>query len=195
MSPETTELARRLELAQPVHTVRGLAFTAVLDLVAERAGEQAADCLAQELGLQRVVDFFSYPAGDFTRLLYAAADRLQPHLGSQQEGLRACGSACLERFFYTSTVGRALAKIIGRKDPARAFAHTPVAYSTLVNYGSHTCEAVNSRKLRLVFREDMQPAPFHEGTLAAALRVTGVEGRVTSTIHSLDHAEFFLEWE
>ncbi|HYH95776.1 DUF2378 family protein [Hyalangium sp.] len=191
----TTELARRLELVRPVHTVRGLAFNAILALVAEHAGEEASSRLARELGLQRIIDFFSYPASDFTRLLFTAAELLSPHLGSEQEALRACGAACLHQFFYFSTVGRALAKIMGRKNPKRGFANTSIAYATLVNYGSHECEVLGARQLRLVFRGDMQPALFHEGTLSAALEVTGVQGKVTSTIHGLDHAEFLLEWE
>jgi uncharacterized protein (TIGR02265 family) len=195
MSSDITELDRRLALVQPAHTVRGLAFQSVLKLIAERAGEETAGRLARELKLGRVVEFFSYPASDFLRLLYAAATVLEPSLGSREEVLRACGEACLNRFFYKSTVGRALAKIIGQRDPLRAFANTPIAYSTLVNYGSHECEGVGARQLRLVFRGDMQPAPFHEGTLDAALRVVGVQGRVTSTVHALDHAEFLIEWE
>ncbi|WP_224248111.1 DUF2378 family protein [Hyalangium gracile] len=195
VSSDTSELVRRLELVRPVHTVRGLAFNAILALLAQHAGEEASARLARELGLRRMVDFFSYPAGDFIRLLYAAADQLAPHLGSRHEALKACGAACLNHFFYSSTVGRALAKIMGRNDPFRAFSNTPIAYATLVNYGSHECEVVGPRQLRLVFRGDMQPAVFHEGTLSAALQVTGVQGRVTSTVHGLDHADFLIEWD
>jgi uncharacterized protein (TIGR02265 family) len=195
LSSDTTELTRRLELVRPVHTVRGLAFNAILALVAQQAGEEASARLSRELGLRRLVDFFSYPAADFMRLLYAAAGVLQDRVGSQEQALRACGTACLNHFFYSSTVGRALAKIMGRKDPLRAFSNTPIAYATLVNYGTHDCEVVGPRQLRLVFRGDMQPARFHEGTLSAALQVTGVQGTVTSTVHGLDHAEFLIDWE
>jgi uncharacterized protein (TIGR02265 family) len=191
----STELSRRLELARPVHTVRGLAFNAILALVSEHAGEEASARLARELGLLKLVDFFSYPASDFTRLLYSAAEVLAPSLGSEQEALRACGAACLQQFFYGSTVGRALAKIMGRKNPQRGFANTSIAYATMVNYGTHECQVVGERRLRVIFQGDMQPALFHEGTLAAALEVSGVRGKVTSTIHGLDHAEFLLEWE
>lgn len=195
MSSDTTELDQRLALVRPTHTVRGLAFNAVLGLVAQRLGEEASKKLARQLGLLRLVDFFSYPASDFLRLLYGAAALLEAPLGSRQEALRACGGACLEQFFYTSTVGRALAKIMGRKDPRRAFAHTPIAYSTLVNYGTHECQEAGPRQLRLVFRADMQPVCFHEGTLIAALQVVGVQGTVTSTVHGLDDTEFLIEWE
>lgn len=195
VSSDTTELVARLQLVRPVHTVRGLAFNAILALVAQHAGEEASVRLSRELGLRRIVDFFSYPASDFTRLLFGASELLEPHLGSRQECLKACGAACLNHFFYSSTVGRALAKIMGRNDPFRAFSNTPIAYATLVNYGKHEYEVVGPKQLRLVFQGDMQPAIFHEGTLSAALQVTGVQGTVTSTIHGLDHAEFLIEWE
>ncbi|KFE62903.1 DUF2378 family protein [Hyalangium minutum] len=191
---DTTELSLRLQRVLPVHTVRGLAFNSILSLVSERAGEESAARLSQELGLLRLVDFFSYPASDFTRLLFAATSVLAPSLGSEQEALRACGAACLHQFFYGSTVGRALAKIMGRKNPQRGFANTSIAYATMVNYGTHECEVLGERKLRIVFRGDVQPALFHEGTLAAALEVCGVQGTVQTTIHGLDHAEFLLEW-
>jgi uncharacterized protein (TIGR02265 family) len=192
---DTTELSLRLQQVLPVHTVRGLAFNAILGLVSERAGEETSARLSQELGLVRLVDFFSYPASDFTRLLFATVEALAPSLGSEQEALRACGSACLHQFFYGSTVGRALAKIMGRKNPQRGFANTSIAYATMVNYGTHECEVLGERKLRLIFRGDVQPALFHEGTLVAALEVSGVQGTVKTTVHGLDHAEFLLEWE
>jgi uncharacterized protein (TIGR02265 family) len=195
LSSDTSELVRRLELVQPVHTVRGLAFNAILSLVGQQAGEEASARLARQVGSRRPIDFFSYPASDFTRLLYAAVEALAPQLGPPQEVLRACGAACLNHFFYSSTVGRALAKIIGQRDPLRAFSNTSIAYATLVNYGTHECKVLGPRQLRLVFRGDMQPASFHEGTLSAALQVTGVRGTVVSTVHGLDHAEFLLEWE
>lgn len=195
MPVDATELDRRLELVRPVHTVRGLAFNAILALVAQQAGQAASERLAQDLGLKRIIDFFSYPASDFTRLLFRSAQLLAPHVGSEEQGLRACGSACLEHFFYSSTVGRALAKIMGKRDPARAFSNTNITYATLVNYGTHECEAAGPRQLRLVFRGDMQPVAFHEGTLAAALAVTGAVGTVKSTAHSLDHSEYLISWE
>lgn len=192
---DTTELARRLELVRPVHTVRGLAFNAILHLVSEQAGEGVSARLLREMSTRRLIDFFSYPASDFTRLLFLAAEVLSPHLGSQQEALRACGSVCLHQFFYFSTVGRALAKIMDRRNPMRGFVNSSIAYATVVNYGSHDCEVLGLRQLRLVFRGDMQPAVFHEGTLLAALKVTEVQGTVKSTIHGLDHAEFLVEWK
>jgi len=195
MSEDNTELDRRLELVRPVHTVRGLAFNAILALVAEQAGQAASERLAGDLGLKRIIDFFSYPASDFTRLLFRASELLAPHVGSEEQGLRACGTACLQHFFYSSTVGRALAKIMGKRDPARAFSNTNITYATLVNYGTHECEAAGPRQLRLVFRGDMQPVAFHEGTLAAALAVTGAVGTVKSTAHSLDHSEYLIEWQ
>jgi uncharacterized protein (TIGR02265 family) len=194
MPSDSQELQQRLALVQPTHMVRGLAFNAVLAVVAARQGDEAAAALVRHVGLPRCVDFFSYPAGDFLALLYATANLLEPELGSPEAVWQACGAACLEHFFYMSTVGRALAKLIGLNDPRRAFSYTPIAYSTLVNYGSHECRDVGTRRLRLVFKGDMQPASFHEGTLRAALQVVGVEGTVKCTLHALDHAEFVLEW-
>jgi uncharacterized protein (TIGR02265 family) len=194
MPSDSRELQQRLALVQPAHMVRGLAFNAVLAVVAGRHGDEAAEALARRVGLPRCVDFFSYPAGDFLRLLYATADALEPELGSAEAVWQRCGAACLEHFFYMSTVGRALSKLIGRNDPRRAFSYTPIAYSTLVNYGARDCRELGAHRLRLMFKGDMQPMAFHEGTLRAALQVVGVQGTVKSTPHALDHSEFLLEW-
>ncbi|MDC0709840.1 DUF2378 family protein [Stigmatella sp. ncwal1] len=194
MFSDSSEFTQRLALVQPTHMVRGLAFNAILALVAERLGDEASEALAKQVGLPRCVDFFSYPASDFLRLLYATAELLAPQLGTQEAVWQVCGAACLENFFYMSTVGRALSKIMGRNDPRRAFTYTPIAYSTVVNYGSREYKEMGLHRLRLVFKGDVQPTAFHEGTLQAALQVVGVQGTVTSTRLALDHTEFLLEW-
>ncbi|XXF76677.1 DUF2378 family protein [Myxococcaceae bacterium GXIMD 01537] len=194
MPSDKTELAQRLELVRPNYTVRGLIFNALLGQVAEQAGRQVADQLARDLRLGRLVDFFSYPAADFLRLLYHAADALEPHTGSVQEGLRACGAATAHVFF-ASTVGSALAKIIGQSDPKRAFSSTPICYSTVMNYGTHDYEPLEGKRVRLIYRNNMQPAAYHEGTLAAVMQAMGWKGTVTGSTHALNHTEYLIEWE
>jgi hypothetical protein len=37
--------------------------------------------------------------------------------------------------------------------------------------------------------------PSGHGALTHALKVTGAQGTVKSTAHSLDHSEYIIEWE
>lgn len=194
MPSDPNELAQRLALLQPGYTVRGLIFNALLGKVTEQAGSQTTEQLTRELRLQRMVDFFSYPATDFLRLLYAAAEVLESQAGSQAEALRLCGTATAHVFFGSS-VGSALAKIIGQSGPKRAFASTPICYSTVMNYGTHEYEPLEGKRVRLVYRNNVQPVAYHEGILAAVLQAMGWKGTVTGTAHSLEHTEYLIEWE
>jgi len=169
-------------------------FNALLGKVKEQAGSQVAEQLSRELRLPRLVDFFSYPATDFLRLLFAASDVLEPHAGSVPEAHRACGIATAHVFFG-STVGSALAKNIAPSGPKRAFASTPICYSTVMNYGTHEYQPLEGKRVRLVYRGNVQPVPYHEGVLATVLQAMGWRGTVQGTAHSLAHSEYLIEWE
>ncbi|MFP2925779.1 TIGR02265 family protein [Pyxidicoccus sp. 3LG] len=195
MPSDKSELAQRLSLTRPEHTVRGFIFNSILALVSQRAGSEAVARLAESVKLKKPIDFFSYPAADFLRLLYATVDVLEPYYGSVDDTFRACGAATVSGFFE-SHVGNTLTRLVGRGDPKRAFSSTSTVYKTLVSYGSHDCEPMEGRKLRIVFRGDMQPMRFHEGSLRAALMAVGggSQSLVQGTARSLDHSEFLMEW-
>jgi uncharacterized protein (TIGR02265 family) len=195
MPSDKSELAQRMALTRPDHAVRGLIFNSILTLVSERAGGEAMARLADLVKMKRPIDFFSYPAADFLRLLYAAVDELEPYYGSVDDTFRACGAAVVGGFF-ASHVGNTLLKLVGREDPKGAFSNTSTIYKTVGNYGSHDCEPLEGRRLRVTFRGDMQPLPFHEGCLKAALVAVGGGARSTvqGTARALDHSEFLLEW-
>lgn len=195
MPSDKTELAQRIALTRPEHTVRGFIFNALLALVSQRAGSEAMARLADEVRLKKPIDFFSYPAADFLRLLYGAVDVLTPYYGTVDDTFRACGAATVTGFFE-SHVGNTLSKLVGRGDPKRAFSSTSTVYKTLVSYGTHDCEPLEGRRLRIVFRGDMQPMCFHEGSLKAALMAVGggAQSVVEGTARALDHAEFLVRW-
>ena len=195
MPSDKSELDQRIALTRPDHTVRGFIFNSILMLVSERAGSEAMARLAEEVRMKKPIDFFSYPAADFLRLLYAAVDVLEPYCGSVDDTFRACGAATVSGFFE-SHVGNTLSKLVGRGDPKRAFSSTSTVYKTLVSYGSHDCEPLDGRRLRIIFRGDMQPMRFHEGSLKAALMAVGGGERsaVRGTARALDHSEFLVEW-
>jgi len=195
MPSNKTELAQRIELTRPEHTVRGFIFNALFALLSERVGSKAMARLEDEVRLKKPVDFFSYPAADFLRLLYSAVDLLEPHYGSVDDALRACGAATVNGFFE-SHVGNTLSKLVGRGDPKRAFSNTSTVYKTLVSYGTHDCEPLEGRRVRIIFRGDMQPMLFHEGSLKTALMAVGggAQGVVEGTARALDHAEFLVRW-
>jgi uncharacterized protein (TIGR02265 family) len=183
----------RLGVTPEEATVRGLIFNAVFKLVASHQGETAAVELRTTIAKKPLVDFFSYPAKDFLKILYGAAERLAPRYGSVEAAIQACGAAAVGGFFQ-SQVGRTLTNIIGRGNPKRLFSSAPTAYATTVSYGQRTCTPMGERGVRLHFRGDMQPVEFHQGLLAEALRAVGCQGRVEVRKVSLDEAEYLIQW-
>jgi uncharacterized protein (TIGR02265 family) len=174
-------------------TVRGLIFNSIFKLVAHHQGAAVAEELRSLISKKPLVDFFSYPARDFLKILYGAAERLTPRYGSMEAAIQACGAAAVSGFF-SSQVGKTLTNIIGKGNPKRLFSSAPTAYSTTVSYGQRTCTPMGERSVRLHFRGDMQPVEFHQGLLAEALRAVGCKGRVEARKLSLDEAEYTIEW-
>ncbi len=193
MPSATQELTRRLEMTTPTDTIRGLAFNAIFTLVQERLGPDAAQQLRRPLFRRPPVDFLAYPAQDFLRLLYAAAERLEPCYGSLEAALRGIGRETVNNFLG-SGVGRTLLSITGLKDVRRVFSNAPVAYSTMVSYGSRQLTQLGPQRMRITFEGDMQPVPYHEGILDGALAATGASGTVRGRPLGDHSAEYFIEW-
>lgn len=188
------ECEQRIAVTPENATVRGLIFNAVLGLVGRRQGDAAATALREPISKKAFVDFFSYSARDFLRLLYAAAEKLAPeHGGSLEDAIRACGGAAVSGFFQ-SGVGRTLTQLIGQ-DPKRLFSSAPTAYATTVGYGHRSCTQLSDKSVRLHFKEDMQPIEFHQGLLDEALKAVGGKGSVEARAISLNEAEYTISWQ
>ncbi|OJH35555.1 TIGR02265 family protein [Cystobacter ferrugineus] len=194
MPSDKNDLAQRIAICKPGDTVRGFLFKSVYGLVEQRVGSSGTDRMLMQLRINKMpVDFFSYPAADFLRMLYTAVDLLEPYYGSVDEATRACGGATVTGFF-SSYVGNTLMKLVGLGDPKRVFASVDTIYSTLVSYGKRTSEELGPTSLRLHYRGDMQPITFHEGALREALKVLRGNGTATGKAMALDYGQYVLEW-
>lgn len=195
MPSDKNDLARRIAICRPEDTVRGFIFKSVYGLVEQRAGSSGTERLLQQLRVSKMpVDFFSYPVADFLRLIYAAADVLEPQYSSVEDAIRACGASTATGFFK-SYVGNTLVKLIGMNDPKRLFTSVDTVYSTLVSYGKRTFEDLGPNRFRLDYKGDMQPIYFHEGTLTEAVRVMRGTGKVTGTALALNHSQYLFEYD
>ncbi len=160
----------------------------------QRVGSTGMDRMLQQLRVSKMpVDFFSYPVADFLRLIYAAADVLEPQYPSVEDAFRACGASTVTGFFK-SYVGNTLWKLIGGGDPKRALSTVHTVYSTLVSYGVREYQDLGEKRALITFRGDMQPMYFHEGALTEVLQVLCGNGRATGKALSLSHVEYTLEW-
>ncbi|WP_434382799.1 TIGR02265 family protein [Melittangium boletus] len=194
MPSDKNDLVQRVAICKPDDTVRGFLFKSVYTLVEQRVGSSGTDRMLQQLRINKMpVDFFSYPAADFLRMLYTAADVLEPHYASVEDAIRACGGATVTGFFK-SYVGNTLMRLVGIGDPKRVFASVDTIYSTLVSYGKRTSEDLGDKRLRLHYRGDMQPIAFHEGALREALVVLRGNGTAKGTAVALNYGQYVLEW-
>ncbi|RKH42615.1 DUF2378 family protein [Corallococcus sicarius] len=193
MASPLCDLEQRIALSRPGDTVRGLCFTAVLQLTRKHLGQDTAERLRAPLLQRNPVDFFSYPAVDFLRLIAFAAEALQPAFGSYDAALRACGGAVCGTFLE-STVGQTLLGFAAGSDPKRIYSNASAAYATAVSYGQREYVPLGDKRVRLHFKEDLLPVPVHEGILAGALCALQREGQVRGTELGLDETEYLIEW-
>jgi uncharacterized protein (TIGR02265 family) len=195
MPSDKHDLDQRIAICKPEDTVRGFIFKSVYGLVEQRTGSAGVERLMQQLRVNKMpVDFFSYPAADFLRLIYMAADVLEPQYPSIEDALRACGASTATGFFK-SYVGNTLVKLIGMNDPKRLFSSVQTVYSTLVSYGKRSYEDLGPGRFRLDYAGDMQPIYFHEGTLTEAVHAMRGNGKVTGTALALNHAQYLIEYD
>ncbi|TSC32318.1 DUF2378 family protein [Corallococcus sp. Z5C101001] len=188
------DLDRRIALTRPGDTVRGLSFAAVLRLTHQRLGRDTAERLRAPLMQRSPVDFFSYPAVDFLRLLAFASEALQPEFGTRDAALRGCGEAIVGHFF-DSTVGQTLLRLTsGGGDPKRLYSNAPTSYATAVSYGQREYQPLGDKRVRLAFKGDLLPVQVHEGILGGALTALHREGQVRGTERALGDSEFLIEW-
>ena len=193
MPSSKTELARRLELAKPRDSIRGMFFNVIFDLVAQHHGQDGVRRIRSgNLALQ-LSDLASYPVTNFLNLLYATADELEPTLGDERKVFYLCGGASVRRFASTGA-GSLLFNVLGRGDARKLLAGAAKGYATTVNYGSREFLSLGERQGKMIFKSDMVPPPYHEGVLTEGLRAAGFEGTVLSRALALDHAEYLISW-
>jgi uncharacterized protein (TIGR02265 family) len=187
------ELERRVELATPGDTVRGLFFLGALELVRALEGEErVVDCLVAG-GEPRFVEFFNYPVSAYLRMNERAARVLAPRLGSWEEAQRQLGRRATEDLLK-SAAGKAL-MLVARGETRRLVAHLPSAYRAVVSYGERSLVWEGPTRGRLVMRRDFLPCEYHEGVLEAALermkaRAVEVRGLRTGVLEG----EYLLSW-
>jgi uncharacterized protein (TIGR02265 family) len=192
MPADRSDLAARLAAATPEDTVRGLIFNALFDLARENGGEEAA-LQCDPLGKGTRSDFRSFPVADLLKALWAAADRLEPHLGSADRVFFDFGYRCTANFLG-SMIGHTI--LTFGRTPRGLIGQAPAAYRTVASYGERAITWPEPTQAHLEFDRDFLPVEHHRGVLQAALDGTGakkgqVEGRATGFLR----ATFDVSWQ
>jgi uncharacterized protein (TIGR02265 family) len=183
MPADRADLERRIALATPPDTVRGVIFRATSGLVRRHLGEDAAR--ACDPAREKRNDFFSYPIADYLRLAWAAADALERRLGSPEAVFFAIGEAAVEDLARTLFGRTVLALAAG--SPRQVLEQIPGGYKATVGYGERRVTWLSPRSARVSYARDFLVPGFHRGILTAALHTTGArdvtaDARVTGPL-------------
>lgn len=195
MTPERTEeLAARLAVCGPDDRVRGAMFNAILQQVETRLGADArATVRARMEGTAALRDLSSYPASDFLKVLFGAAELLSEAGGSFEEALQACGEADVLAF-ARSSIGTLFFGLISLASAARVVAQAPGGYASLVTYGQRRWEQQGEAAGVLHMEGDMQPPGYHVGVIIAGLRSVGYAAEVRATARALTACDYAISW-
>jgi uncharacterized protein (TIGR02265 family) len=188
------ELERRLALATPEDSVRGMFFRSVVEVMRALGGEEAVERCLRECGERRFVDFTCYPTSSFLRLLWTAAWLLKDGYGDFEGALRALGRRGATDFFASAT-GRPLQTLLGG-NPNRLLDSLPMAYAVASPMNGGRCQVTSGEWTAVVLLErDFLPRPYVEGALASALKVVGArEPRVKGRYMGPLVSEYVLTW-
>jgi uncharacterized protein (TIGR02265 family) len=169
--PPTSEwvadFERRLSLARPEDTVRGMFFNTALKAIESMGGEALAKRCAQSTGQESYVEFFSYPIELFLRLVLTALPELAERHGGCEEVLRLLGRRSAE-VFMNSVAGRAL-RLLAQGDARRLVGNLPGGFKVAASFGSHEVVWTGPKSGRFTLRRDFMPYPFHEGVLLSLI--------------------------
>jgi len=193
MPADPADLQRRIAATTPGDTVRGLIFNASFQVIREMGGGAAVE-ECDPAGTGSRVDFFAYPAADYLRLAWAAANRLEPKAGSAEKVFfalgRRSGSGVL-----SSTLGKTLVTLSGM-DPRRLIGFTAAAYRATVSYGERTVAWKGERHAHVTFRRDFMVPPYHCGVFTGAVEAVGGKNvKVTGSQTGFLEAEYQVTWE
>lgn len=193
MPADPADLAQRIAVATPADTARGIAFNATFDVIRELAGEAAC----RELDPARTgsrIDFFSYPVTDYLTLAWAAANRLEPTLGSAEKVFFALGRRT-GAGVLSSTLGKTLTTLSGM-DPRRLLTATSAGYRATVSYGERTVTWKGERHAHVVFKRDFLVPPYHCGVFVGAVEAVGGKNvKATGSQTGFLDAEYDVTWD
>lgn len=168
------ELLRRVALATPSDTVRGMSFHSALDAVREELGDEALKrCLDSSVD-KSFKSFFNYPVQDYLRLLYGSAWELQAKFGTFDNAVRRISSG-IAPSFMGSIVGRAF-MLLTKEGPKQLISHMPVAFRAAASFGEITIQWKGPRQGVLHTRRDFLLPMNHEGGLLGLFRTLGLPG-------------------
>jgi uncharacterized protein (TIGR02265 family) len=187
MPTDREDLKRRLALAKPSDTSRGVAFNAIFEVIRDH-GNLALAKACDPAGTASRTEILSYPVSDFLKTAWAAADALEEEMGGWEAVFREFGRSTA-RHVLASTVGKTLATIAGRS-PRQLLQNAPAGYWSSVSYGQRQVVFPSPTHAVFTFRGDFMHPAYHAGILGAGVEILGAtdvatEWRQTGVLDSI----------
>ena len=188
------ELAERLALCGPEHTVRGFFFTGALEAVRALGGAGALARCVEAAGDEPFLTFFHYPVAALNRLLYVAAWSLSETCGGFDAAMRHLGERVAPEYLG-SGAGRVLVMLAGG-EPKRMLDGLPAAFRTSIRHGDCTVRWVGPQRAVIVIQGTTVPPVYFEGSVRGVFITTRL-ARVTTVERSrgLTDSEIEVSWE
>lgn len=188
------ELQRRLSLATPADTVRGMSFHSTMDAVRMDLGEEALAQLLTKSREKSYKSFFNYPVSEYLVLLYNAGWMLSEKHGGFDEAIRRIAGG-FSPGFLSSVVGKAF-MMLSKDGPRQLISNMPVAFRAAASFAEVIVQWSGPRSGMLVTRRDFLLYVTHEGGLMSLFRALGlpnarVQGRQTGPLDN----EVEFSWE
>jgi uncharacterized protein (TIGR02265 family) len=193
-----SEYERRIALAAPEDTARGLFFNGLLAAVITFGGEPALKrchaMLDDKRFERRFTDFSSYPVSDFLRLALTATRVLGTQLGGLESTQRRLGMQAT-RDFLSSMAGRTLLLLSG-DSPKRVMGNLASGYRSAVSYGERIVTMKEDKGARVLMKRDFMLPLYNEGVLLAVLEsVKAKNPQVRARPIGVLDCEYELSWE
>ena len=166
------DFARRISLATPSDTARGVFCIGLLKAMEDLGGAEAARRCLEASGEKNFVELFNYPITTYLRMVSTAVHLLAAKYGDIEEALRRIGRRAAADF-RESSAGRAMGVMHGR-DARRLLDCLPVVYRVALSFGMYELAWVAPAHARFGVKRTFIPYPFHEGVLLELIEKTNV---------------------
>jgi uncharacterized protein (TIGR02265 family) len=166
------DFARRISLAAPSDTARGVFCIGLLRAMEDLGGAEAARRCLEASGEKNFVELFNYPIAAYLRMVSTAMQLLAAKYGDIEEALRRIGRRAAADF-RESSAGRAMGVMHGG-DARRLLDCLPVVYRVALSFGMYELAWVAPAHARFGVKRTFIPYPFHEGVLLELIEKTKV---------------------
>lgn len=187
------DLARRLALATPADTARGLFLRSTSEVIRALGDEVLERRCREACEHEQFVEFFHYPIRLQLQMMALALAPLAARHGCGMQGLRLLGRRGASAFL-ASHAGRMLLMLAGG-ERKRLVECAPMGFRMSSSYGKHTLRWTGPASVHWRMERVFMPYPFLEGVFLALLENTGAwDVRVVGCQTGALDSEYDISW-